>query len=146
MTLKLPKSREFQSDLNQFQYLIGVNLLKTNRRPVISLKMNISEVTCKFLVKNFKLNYGRFKTVPDFLRKTGLFYENRSSKKIRHTIDSENFRMKLIKPKSKILAVKNKAKLEYKIIKSLPIVSVKFERLEMINLSKIQKRFYLNYN
>ena len=132
MNFKIPK--KFQLFREQIRYHIGLNLLKTKKRPHIIFKVDINQEFYKFLQKKYQLN-GRFKKC-SILDDLDLNLENYCNETDSHCILENSFSVKLTKEKEKKLNCKNKNKFSLKSVKAMPSLTIKFSRQNKIFLTE----------
>ena len=121
--------------INNIQYFIGINLIKTRKRPNIKMKIEINKELMDFLSLKYHLN-GRFKNCPNFLKDFKLVCTNFHDESNFHQINLETFQLKLTKEKNVILKTKIKNKIKTKTIHSKPSLTIKFNRENIISLNE----------
>ena len=100
--IKIPKSKQFQNDIEMFQFNIAENLLKVYKRPNIVFKMSISHQAAEYFKKK-GLNCSRFKPCFLILEELKIKTVNKYSNDGFNSIEAESFCLKLIKPREKKL-------------------------------------------
>lgn len=137
------KTIVFKNDINQFKFLCGENLLKIYKRPTIQFKLNICEKTANWLKKFYNLNCSRYVNCSKILKDLNVPTLNKyNDDGDYHQIQSDSFKMKLIKPKKKrLVSITSKET----IIESSYQLSVKFLRFNKINLTDADRNLLTQY-
>lgn len=130
--------------IKNIQYNIGMNLIKTKKRPCIKFKVEINKELENTLKIKYFLN-GRFKNCPSFLRDFKIIYSNYYNDTDFHSIKLDTFELKLTKQKKINLISKVRNKLKAGIIYSKPSLTIKFVRNNVVNLNESELNSLTEY-
>ena len=138
--VKKPNNKEFKGEMQRLQFEIGQHLLNNRTRPNISFKITISKSTMIYLKDKYKLNFSRFKESNSIFNDLNIIKENVYNRQDYNTI--EEFKLKFIKEKKKVLNLRNGGT---QIIKSENYLTIKFRRVNQIILDENDLNFLVNF-
>lgn len=138
--VKKPNNKEFKGEMQRLQFEIGQHLLNNRTRPNISFKITISKSTMIYLKDKYKLNFSRFKESNSIFNDLNIIKENVYNRQDYNTI--EEFKLKFIKEKEKVLNLRNGGT---QIIKSENYLTIKFRRVNQIILDENDLNFLVNF-
>ena len=105
------RSLQFKEFFNSLSVNIGMNLLKTNKRPSIRFKIDISEKLKIYLKKKYGIN-GRFRKSAELVRETEIITNNYYNETECHQILHDSFEIILTNEKVMSLMTKKNGTIE----------------------------------
>ena len=60
-TVKIPRSREFSTEIEHLSFVISSKIKKARLRPNIQITVSIGNLLTEFLLRNYDINFGRYK-------------------------------------------------------------------------------------